>query len=54
MADPRRSAVPAPTDDLDAAAKVTPEDVHRAQVAAEGDGSPLFQAMLDADPSRGA
>lgn len=44
----RRMARPTTPPELDGLAAVTPEDVARAQVAAERDGSALLVALLDA------
>jgi hypothetical protein len=48
--DPRRTARDTPPAELEALAAVTPEDVERAKIAAERDGSALLAAMLNALP----
>jgi hypothetical protein len=39
----------APPEQLDVAAQVTPQDIERAKAAARVYGTPLFNAMLDAE-----
>lgn len=53
MIDPRREARPLSAEEIQAASTVTPEDVDRAKVAAERDGSALLRAMLNALPDEG-
>lgn len=53
MTDKRREARPIDATTLEAQAAISPEDLERAKVAAEQDGSPLLNAMLHALPDEG-
>lgn len=50
--DPRRRAVATPPAIVDLQAQVTPEDIERAKLASEREGSALLNAMLSAKTER--